>query len=165
MPKPKSKEELLHLGKTNYQKLMDLIQSVPKKDLEKEFPKGTMNRNIRDVIAHVHHWHFMFLDWYKIGMKGDKPDMPAKGYTWKTLPDLNRKIWEEYQDASLAEVQQAFSKSFKKVRKIIVSHSDQDLFEKKKYHWTGSTSLGAYLISNTSSHYDWAIKQIKKGLK
>ena len=37
--------------------------------------------------------------------------------------------------------------------------------EKKKYKWTGSTSLGAYLVSATSSHYDWAYKLIKKCLK
>ncbi|MEL6140134.1 MAG: ClbS/DfsB family four-helix bundle protein, partial [Bacteroidota bacterium] len=30
------------------------------------------------------------------------------------------------------------------------------------YAWTGTTSLGAYLISSTSSHYDWAYKLIKR---
>ena len=42
---------------------------------------------------------------------------------------------------------------------------DDELFEKKRYKWTGSTSLGAYLVSATSSHYDWAFKLIKKCLK
>ena len=42
---------------------------------------------------------------------------------------------------------------------------DEELFTKKKYHWTGSTSLGSYLVSATSSHYDWALKLIRKSIK
>ncbi len=50
-------------------------------------------------------------------------------------------------------------------QKLIEKHSDVELFEKKRYKWTGTTSLGAYLISSTSSHYDWAIKLIKRSMK
>ncbi len=95
-------------------------------------------------------------------MSGDKPDMPAKGYTWKTLPDLNREIWKSYQDVNLAEARELLQTSFDSVQKIIEKHPDEELFTKKKYNWTGSTSLGAYLISATSSHYDWAFKLIRK---
>lgn len=58
-----------------------------------------------------------------------------------------------------------FQISFEKVFPIIEKHTDEELFTKKKYKWTGSTSLGSYLISATSSHYDWALKLMKKGLK
>jgi hypothetical protein len=44
---------------------------------------------------------------------------------------------------------------------IIEKHTDEELFTKKKYAWTGTTSLGSYLISATSSHYDWGLKTIK----
>ncbi|MCR5436700.1 MAG: ClbS/DfsB family four-helix bundle protein, partial [Treponema sp.] len=27
--------------------------------------------------------------------------------------------------------------------------------------WTGNAALGAYFVSTTSSHYDWAMKKIK----
>ena len=33
------------------------------------------------------------------------------------------------------------------------------------YHWTATTSLGSYLVSATSSHYDWALKLIRKSIK
>jgi len=52
-------------------------------------------------------------------------------------------------------------KSHQDMLELIQKHSDDDLFTKKKYAWTGTTSLGAYLISATSSHYDWALKTIK----
>lgn len=165
MARPKTKDELLTLGKTNFTKLHQFITELPAKEQEKEFPKGTMNRNIRDVLMHLHHWHLMMLDWYEVGMSGNKPDMPAKGYTWKTTPELNRWIWEKYSDVSLTEAKDHFHSSYAKVRKLIERHTNEELFEKKRYKWTGSTSLGAYLVSATSSHYDWALKLIKKAKK
>jgi len=55
--------------------------------------------------------------------------------------------------------------SFNELQDIIRKHSNEELFEKKRYKWTGTTSLGAYLVSATSSHYDWAYKLIKKARK
>ena len=98
-------------------------------------------------------------------MKGQKPDIPAKGYTWKTTPELNRKIREEYKDTDLSTVLKMLEDSFAAIREIISRHTDEELFEKKKYKWTGTTSLGAYLVSATSSHYEWALKLIRKAMK
>ncbi|TGN29852.1 ClbS/DfsB family four-helix bundle protein [Empedobacter tilapiae] len=163
MARPTTKEELLHLSQANYKKLNDLIESIS--DPNKEFPEGTMNRNIRDVLAHLHHWHLMMLNWYEVGMKGEKPEMPAKGYSWKDTPELNKEIWKKYQKVDFNETKSLFNNSYQDIQKIIEKHTNEELFEKKKYKWTGTTSLGSYLISATSSHYDWAIKLIKKTLK
>lgn len=165
MPKPKSKKELLEISQENYKILIDLVNSYSMEEIRKDFPKGTMNRNIRDVLAHLHHWHLMMLDWYKIGMAGEKPKMPAKGYTWKTLPDLNFKIWQTYQDWDLEKIKELLNESYTEIQKLITNHTNEELFEKRRYKWTGTTSLGAYLISNSSSHYHWAIKLIKKSKK
>lgn len=162
MPRPKTKEELLQLSRKNYSILVDFIDSLKDKELQAEFPPGYLNRNIKDVLAHIHHWHLLVLDWYTIGMKGNKPHMPAKGYTWRTLPDLNRKIWKKYENLDSKKAQKMLDASYTTVQEIINKHTTQELFEKKKYKWTGTTSLGAYLISATSSHYDWAYKLIKR---
>jgi hypothetical protein len=58
-----------------------------------------------------------------------------------------------------------FERSHGEVMALIEAHTDAELFTRKRYAWTGSTSLGAYLVSCTSSHYDWALKLIRKGLK
>lgn len=162
MPRPKTKSELLSLSEKNYKSLMKLVESYSEEELNADFPKGPLNRNIRDVIAHLHEWHLLMLEWYRIGMQGVKPDMPAKGYTWKTLPLFNEKVWQKNRNTELEIAKNLLEDSYSKVRSLITKHTDEELFEKKRYHWTGSTSLGAYLISNTSSHYDWATKLIKK---
>lgn len=165
MPRPKSKKEFLDQSQKNYQRLLDLIASYSKEDIVKDFVNRNMNRNVRDCITHLHEWHLMVLDWHEIGKSGEKPKIPAEGYTWKTLPDLNLKIWEKHQKTDLTKALKLFKSSYKKVRSLIESHSDNELFEKKKFKWTGSTSLAAYLISSTVSHHDWAYKRIKKSLK
>ena len=165
MPRPRSKEELLLLSRENFNKLFAYIDSLTVEEQEKEFPEGTMNRSIRDVLAHLHHWHTMMLDWYNVGMSGNKPSMPAKGYTWKTTPELNFWIWENYKGTSLNKAKTLVQQSFLDVYKLIQKHSNDELFEKKRYKWTGTTSLGSYLVSATSSHYDWAFKLIKKAKK
>ncbi|ATL47201.1 hypothetical protein COR50_08395 [Chitinophaga caeni] len=163
MSRPTNKEELIKLSRDNFNKLFDLINNMADENIE--FPKGTMNRNIRDILSHIHHWHLMMVNWYNVGMKGEKPEMPAKGYTWKDTPELNKKIWEDYQRVTLKEAKHLLNKSYIDVQNIIEKHTNEELFEKKRYKWTGTTSLGSYLISATSSHYDWAIKIIKKSLK
>jgi len=163
MVRPTNKEELIFLSNKNYKDIFELIDSFDKKEIESgKIPFEDRDKNMRDILAHLHHWHLMMLNWYKVGMKGDKPDMPAKGYTWKTTKDLNLEIWKMYQNKSYFEIIKMFNESFKKIQKIIMKHSDEELFTKKKYEWTGTTSLGSYLVSATSSHYDWAMKKIKK---
>ncbi|MBQ0734745.1 ClbS/DfsB family four-helix bundle protein [Aquimarina celericrescens] len=165
MPRPKTKNELVELSTKNYKRLLDYVNSFSEEKLASEFPKGLLNRNVRDVLAHLHHWHLMMMDWYTVGMKGNKPEMPAKGYTWKTTPDLNREIWKKYNTADLDDIKKQLQISFEDLQKIIHKHTEEELFEKRRYKWTGTTSLAAYLISATSSHYDWAYKLIKKSMK
>lgn len=163
MSRPTNKEELLNLSQSSFKKLNDWIGMVS--DINQEFSEGYMNRNIRDVLAHLHHWHLMMIDWYNVGMMGEKPTIPAKGYTWKDTPALNKKIWEDYQNIDFEDIKNRLNNSHSELQKIIEQHTNEELFEKKKYKWTGTTSLAAYVISATSSHYDWALKLVKKALK
>lgn len=165
MARPKNKTELLTLREKNFEFLMEFIEGLPKNEQQAEFTKGTLNRNIKDILMHLHHWHLMMMDWYAVGMKGNKPDMPAKGYTWKTVPQLNKWIWEKYKDTPLEDAKSSIRASYKKVKALIDKHSNDELFEKRRFSWTGFTSLGAYFISASSSHYDWAIKLIRKARK
>ncbi|MBK6629172.1 MAG: ClbS/DfsB family four-helix bundle protein [Flavobacteriales bacterium] len=165
MPRPTNKKDLLAQGRSRYEALNAFIVGLSPADRDRAFRPGTMNRNIRDVLGHLHHWHTFMLGWYAVGMKGGKPDMPAKGYTWAATPELNRWIHRKYSDIPLKKVRALFERSHADVVALIERHSDAELFTKKRYPWTGSTSLGAYLVGATSSHYDWALKLIKKGMK
>lgn len=165
MPRPTTKKDLLAQSRGNYEALNAFMDGLSPADRERDFAPGTMNRNIRDVLAHLHHWHTLMLGWYAVGMKGGKPEMPFKGYTWASTPALNRTIHEQYSDMPLKKARALFEHSHTEVMAMIERHSDAELFIKKRYPWTGSTSLGAYLVSCTSSHYDWALKLMRRGSK
>lgn len=162
MPRPKTKLDLLDLSEENFNKLFEYIENLNNEEQERAFPEGSLNRNIRDLLTHLHHWHLMILEWYAIGMSGQKPSMPAEGYTWKDLPALNLWINKKYKDYTLPKAKSLVNQSYNDVRKLIEQHSDQELFTKKRYKWTGTTSLAANLISATSSHYDTVFKLLKK---
>lgn len=165
MPRPKTKEALIKLSHMNYEKLLAFIETLPEEKRKAEFPPQFLNRNIRDVLAHLDHWHLLLLLWYQQGMKGEKPEMPAPGYTWRTVLELNREINKKYKNVPLNEIEKSLDTSFKEVQKIIDRHSNDELFEKRKFKWTGTTSLGAYIVSATSSHYEWALRLMKKCIK
>ena len=165
MVRPAAKDELLTLSSKNYHKLTDLVESLSKEEQKMKFPFEDRDKNIRDVLGHLHEWHLMMIKWYIAGMNGEKPVIPAEGYTWKTLPDLNAVIWKKYQTVSLEDVKKKLDDSHHQIEALIQSHTNDELFTKKLYPWTKTTSLGSYFISSTSSHYDRAIKKIQKFTK
>ena len=165
MARPVTKDELLALSSKNYHKLTELIDSLSKEEQEMKFPFEDRDKNIRDVLGHLHEWHLMMIEWYTAGMKGENPVIPAEGYTWKTLPGLNAVIWKKYQNVSLKDARKKLNNSHIEIEALIKSHTNDELFTKKLYPWTKTTSLGSYFISSTSSHYDWALKKIQKFTK
>lgn len=55
------------------------------------FPKGTLNRYIRDVLMRLHHWHIMMFDWYRIAMKGENQICQQK-----KIVHMDNKLSEDY---------------------------------------------------------------------
>ncbi len=164
MSRPANKKELLEAAETNFHTLLDFIESLPEEMKNRIYENDELNdrdKTIADILCHLHEWHKMMETWYVTGMAGKKPVMPREGYTWQTTPEMNRKIWEQYKGTSLKDAADLFKKSHKKIMSLIEKHSDEELFTKKMYPWTGTTSLGSYLVSATSSHYDWALKTVK----
>lgn len=161
MPRPKTKSELLEANVKNFESLFAFIEKLPEECREKKYDLNGRDETIADVLCHLHEWHVMMEKWYNDGMSGKKPVMPREGYTWQTVPEMNREIWKQYQGTSLKDAEKLLKKSHKKMMDLIEEHSDEELFTKKMYPWTGTTSLGSYFVSATSSHYDWALKTIK----
>lgn len=162
MSRPTTKEALAEASVTGFHLLLVEVETIPADLRGTEFPFEGRDRTIRDVACHLHEWHELMLGWYDIGMRGDKPDIPAVGFTWRTTPELNRELWAQHQATSLEAALQLLAKSHEEVHNLILRHTDEELFTKRLYAWTGSTSLGAYLVSSTSSHYDWGLKKVKK---
>ncbi|MDT2848994.1 ClbS/DfsB family four-helix bundle protein [Vagococcus carniphilus] len=162
MARPKNKEELLQQATENFDKLMTLFNSLSDEEKRGTFTFDTRDKNCRDTFAHLYEWHQLFINWERDNSNGQaKPFLPAP-YNWKNYPDMNIEFWEKHQTTSLETAVTQLEKSHQDCLQIIETYTDEELFTKKYYNWTGSTSLGSYAISATSSHYDWALKTIRK---
>ena len=163
MSRPTTRAELLERSATEFETLLDAVGAIePERRLEpSDYPRGS----VKDMLAHLDAWHRMFLEWERVGRTGEVAEMPAPGFTWKTTPELNMEIHARHADDSWQDVVASLRGSHAQVREVIASDAEDDLFEKRRYRWTGSTSVGSYAVSATTSHYDWALKHLQRSRK
>lgn len=165
MPRPTTKSGLLEAANGQFSELWRLIDSMPEEVQSAHFSFEDRDKNIRDVLIHLYEWHQLLLTWIKKNTSGVlTPFLPAP-YNWKTYPQMNIGFWQKHQHTPYSDSITMLKQSHADVIKYIESFSDEELFEKKHFSWTGTTTLGSYCISATSSHYDWAIKKIKQHMK
>jgi hypothetical protein len=119
------------------------------------------DKNLRDVLVHLYEWHKLLLNWVNANRNGEaKPFLPQP-YNWKTYPAMNVEFWKKHQNTPLIETKKMLKESHKNVMALIDTFTNDELFAKKYFTWTGTSTLGAYCVSTTSSHYDWGLKTIK----
>nr|WP_298679175.1 ClbS/DfsB family four-helix bundle protein [uncultured Treponema sp.] len=165
MPRPTSKSDLIQAANDQFAKLWTLIGEMSDEEKSADIVPNERDKNVRDVLAHLYEWHCLLLNWIRSNTNGNPaPFLPAP-YNWKTYPQMNVVFWEKHQNTSYTDAETMLKKTHKEVMAIIETFSNEDLFSKGAFDWTGTTTLGSYCVSATSSHYDWAMKDIKKALK
>lgn len=175
MGRPTTKDELLKAAAENYAKLNELISSLTEEqlaasfdfseDVKKKEAHWKRDKNLRDVLIHLYEWHMLLLNWVKANENGESKPFLPEPYNWKTYGEMNVKLWEKHQGTSLEDAKQMLSESHAEVMKLAEKFSETDLFTKGAFKWTGTSTLGSYFISNTSSHYNWAVKKLKAHIK
>lgn len=123
------------------------------------------DKNLRDVLIHLYEWHQLLLNWIAANQMSEKKPFLPEPYNWKTYGEMNVEFWKKHQETSLDDSKKKVKESHKQVIKVIETFSNEELFAKKAFPWTGTSTLGAYCVSATSSHYDWAIKKVKAHIK
>ena len=121
-----------------------------------------MNRNIKDVLAQLREWHNMLLNRWEVGMIGENRTGLARGFSGWDTKALNMKIREAHRNHELAEIRKDLEATPAKAQSIMEGHLQEELFEKKRFTWTGSSSLGTYSCANTPEHYKGTLKLIRR---
>ncbi len=155
---------------TTKEKLLDAIRDSRAR-LEKKFSKltseemiwpGSMDDwSVKDILAHLVDWEQRLIDWYQAGLRGEVPETPAPGMSWRDLPVLNQEGYEKHQDESLDDVMENFLGSCRETLKLIEGMSAEEIYTPGYYEWTGKSSLYSYIAANTFRHYNWARNQIR----
>lgn len=169
MGRPTSKSELLYAAETNYQKMNELIASMTETELSTPFSfdekkkeaHWKRDKNLRDVLTHLYEWHQLLLNWIPANQNGENKPLLPEPYNWRTYGNMNLGFFQKHQNTTLEDAKEKLEKSHREVMELAETFTNEELFSKGIYPWTGNSTLGSYFISNTSSHYDWAIKKLK----
>ena len=171
MARPTSKDELIAASARGYGKLTEFTASMTEGELAAPFDfsadKGrneahwSRDENLRDILAHLHEWHLLLLEWAGANAAGEKRPFLPGPYTWRTYGDMNIALWQKHQETPLEEARRLLEESHNAVMALAEGFSDEELFHKGRFDWTGTTTLGSYFVSATSSHYDWALKKLR----
>lgn len=159
MPRPQTRQQLLDAASVEFARLQETVAEVAVDRREK--PGACEQWSVKDLLAHLDAWHEMFLGWEAEGKLGHQPDMPAPGRGWSETPLVNQAIYERTAGDAWDDVAERLEDSHRRVVEVIAAYDNDDLFTKKRYRWTGSTSVGSYATSATSSHYAWATRLIR----
>lgn len=171
MARPTTKKDLVEAADSNLEKLWQLIDSMTDKELNTEFDFSDdlkkkeahwkRDKNLKDVLIHLYEWHQLLLKWVESNRSGIKKDFLPQPYNWKTYGEMNIELWKKHQNTKLEKAKNILKESHKAVQEMIQTFSNDELFSKQVFDWTGTTTLGSYCVSATASHYDWAIKKLK----
>lgn len=174
MARPTTKHDLIEAATLKYNKLIQALSTISDEALESSFTYDaskekeahwTRDQNVRDVLIHLYEWHMLLINWIDSNQKGIKNQFLRNGYNWKTYGAMNVEFCKEHQNTTLQEALSLLDGSHKKVIELAESLSNDELFSKGSFDWVGGTTLGSYFVSATSSHYDWALKKIKKNFR
>lgn len=171
MARATTKADLVTSANEQFEKMWKLIDTMSDEQQNATFGKEmatagkeahrSRDKNLRDILVHLYEWHLLLLNWIKVNSSGEhKPFLPEP-YNWKTYPTMNVEFWKKHQSTPLTEAKAKLKESHKDVVAQIETFSNEQLFVKGVFDWTGTSTLGAYCVSATASHYDWAIKKIK----
>lgn len=117
--------------------------------------------SVKDILAHLVEWQQMNFDWYEAGLRGEKPAMPAPGFTLRELPRLNEMIYRKHHRRPLQDVLHDYQTNHERTVALIETIPDEDLVTLGRFSWTGpSWTLSDYLRASTAAHYLWARTRI-----
>lgn len=171
MARPQTKSDLIEAAESNYDKLLKLMESMTEIELSTEFDFSSdtkkkeahwgRDKNLRDILIHLHEWHKLMLEWVANNKAGAHKPFLMEGYNWKTYGAMNILFWKRNQTVTFDMSLEQLKESHKKIMDVIQSMSNDVLFQKNVYDWVGGSTIGSYFVSVTCSHYDWAMKKIK----
>ncbi|MDR0733627.1 MAG: ClbS/DfsB family four-helix bundle protein [Dysgonamonadaceae bacterium] len=165
MGRATTKTDLVIAANEQFNNLWKLIDSMTDEQQNVTFAFEDRDKNVRDVLVHLYEWHELLLNWVKANRQGKAvPFLPAP-YNWKTYPQMNVEFWKKHQNTPLVNAKKMLKESHNNVMNLIEIFANDELFAKGSFSWTGGSTLGAYCVSATASHYDWAMKKIKMHVK
>ena len=158
---PKTKAELLSRNEQERRALSDLLGGLTAEQMLWPCSNGW---SASDIVAHLSEWERLLEGWYDAGLRGETVEVPAPGYTWSTLHDLNTAIYARHRGESAAQAMSDWHASSYRLDRIADWTSEEDLFAPGRFAWTGRGTLASFIWECGGNHYRWAADELRSGL-
>lgn len=173
MPQPQDKQSLIAQATEGYNTLMEALNTADRQDLEAAFlPKEgkakcttfEQGENMRDVLTHIYEWQLLQIAFVENIRKGEPKDFIPDPYrkNYKEMDEANR---QRHQSTGFQQALDLLAESHPKMIALIESFTEEELFGKKVFKVTYTTTMAAYFISVTLSPYSQALKRLKSHLR
>lgn len=173
MPQPQDKTSLLDSAQALFAELQTLWQNTVLSILETDFlPRTTKAKcttfeqgdNMRDVLMHIYEWQRLQIAFVDNIRKGEPKDFIPDPYrkNYKEMDEVNRLNDQKY---SASEAMEMLRQSHEEIVALAESFTEDELFGKKVFKVTYTTTMAAYFMSVTTSPYSQAIKRLKSHIR
>lgn len=157
-----TKSDLLEVLETEWRKLHGLIATVPE---ELRFAKQDDGVSIRDVLGHRAAWIDLFLGWVDQSEAGATVHMPAEGYKWNALDDLNAQIRRDQAGLGWAETVALLRDRKEALVEALSARDEVMLYGGPMAGGNGRWTMGRYAESAGPSHFRSAAKVIRMRIR
>lgn len=101
--------------------------------------KNGVDRTPAQMLSYQLGWMDLLLGWERDERAGRQVSTPAPGYKWNQLGGLYSAFYEQWKDAPLSRLQDAFRERVDGVVDLVGSLSQEELFEPVQRAWASST--------------------------
>lgn len=173
MPKPENKAQLIASAQADFEALMQTIEDADSQALTtpfvpsaKESKCATFQQGMdaKDLLVHALEWQRLQADFVDNIRKGTPKDFIPEPYR-KDYKAMDRANFEKHRTTSFAEALAMLRESHTSMMRLMESFSEEELFGKKIFKVTYTTTMAAYFISVTSSPYSQSLKKLKSHLR
>ncbi len=119
---------------------------------------------VKDIIAHIMEWEAMFFPWYEASLRGETPEIPGPGLTWKDLRVVNQRIYQKHCERSLEDILADFRAIHQRLEDTVLAMTPEQRETPGVYAFTGGGSIIDWMKAY-AAHDLWAKKQIRAWLK
>ncbi|MGN0033404.1 MAG: ClbS/DfsB family four-helix bundle protein [Candidatus Limimorpha sp.] len=172
MERPQDKETLKVSVISKYDEMMQLIDATDKDILGSDFTAALSGKcstfeqgnNMRDILMHIYEWQQLQLAFVNNIRNGDPKDFIPEPYR-KNYHEMDRDNWMRHQAIHIDEAICAVSKSHLVMLELMDSFSENELFGKKVFKNTYTTTMAAYFLSVTYTPYNQAVRRLKSHIR